>query len=95
MHGTGDHNVHFQGEEWLLNELVKYNRQFMFMPYPNRQHGISEGEGTQQHRRTMMANFLKNVLPARGQVKSPSLSFRPKGEIPQSGTGSAIEANMY
>lgn len=67
MHGTGDHNVHYQGEEWLLNELVKYNRQFMFMPYPNRQHGISEGEGTQLHRRTMMANFLKMYCPPGGK----------------------------
>jgi dipeptidyl-peptidase-4 len=67
MHGTGDHNVHYQGEELLLNELIKYNRQFQFMPYPNRQHGISEGEGTQQHRRTMMANFLKTYCPPGGR----------------------------
>lgn len=67
MHGTGDHNVHYQGEEILLNELFKHNRQFQFMPYPNRQHGISEGEGTQLHRRTMMANFLKTYCPPGGR----------------------------
>ena len=35
MHGAGDHNVNYQGEEMLLNELIKYNRQFQFMPFPN------------------------------------------------------------
>ena len=43
IHGTGDDNVHYQNAEMLLNELIKYNKQFQFMPYPNRTHGISEG----------------------------------------------------
>ncbi|HWB92901.1 MAG TPA: DPP IV N-terminal domain-containing protein, partial [Puia sp.] len=63
MHGTGDHNVNYQGEEMLLNELVKYNRQFTFMPYPNRTHGITEGEGTILHKTTLMANFLHQWCP--------------------------------
>ena len=63
MHGTGDHNVNYQGEEMLLNELVKYNRQFVFMPYPNRSHGMTEGEGTGLHRSTMMGNFLRQYCP--------------------------------
>ncbi|MXV17267.1 prolyl oligopeptidase family serine peptidase [Pedobacter sp. HMF7056] len=67
MHGTGDHNVHYQGEEVLLNELIRYNKQFMFMPYPNRTHGISEGEGTALHKTTLMANFLKQYCPPGGR----------------------------
>lgn len=67
MHGTGDHNVNYQGEEMLLNELIKYNRQFQFMPYPNRTHGITEGEGTILHKTTLMANFLKQWCPAGGR----------------------------
>jgi len=67
LHGTGDHNVPYQGEELLLNELIKYNRQFMFMPYPNRTHGISEGEGTREHKATLMANFLKLHCPPGGR----------------------------
>jgi len=63
MHGTGDHNVNYQGEEMLLNELIKYNRQFKFMPYPNRTHGITEGEGTILHKTTMMAQFLHQWCP--------------------------------
>ncbi|MBS1659749.1 MAG: DPP IV N-terminal domain-containing protein [Bacteroidetes bacterium] len=67
MHGTGDHNVNYQGEEMLLNELIKYNRQFQFMPYPNRTHGITEGEGTIQHKTTLMAQFLKQWCPPGGR----------------------------
>ena len=36
IHGTGDDNVHYDNAEALLNELIKYNKQFQFMPYPNR-----------------------------------------------------------
>ena len=67
MHGTGDHNVNYQGEEMLLNELIKYNRQFKFMPYPNRTHGITEGEGTILHKTTLMANFLRQWCPPGGR----------------------------
>jgi len=67
MHGTGDHNVNYQGEEMLINELVKYNRQFSFMPYPNRTHGMTEGEGTVLHKTTLMAEFLKTWCPPGGR----------------------------
>jgi dipeptidyl-peptidase 4 len=67
LHGTGDHNVHYAGEEMLLNELIKYNRQFVFMPYPNRTHGISEGEGTGAHRSTLSASFLRQYCPPGGR----------------------------
>lgn len=67
MHGTGDHNVNYQGEEMLLNELIKYNKIFTFMPYPNRTHGITEGEGTVRHKTTIMADFLKTWCPPGGR----------------------------
>ena len=35
IHGTGDDNVHYQNAEMLVNELVKYNKPFQFMIYPN------------------------------------------------------------
>jgi dipeptidyl-peptidase-4 len=47
IHGTGDDNVHYQGSERLINELIKQNKQFELMSYPNRSHGLREGEGTQ------------------------------------------------
>ncbi|MFC1689443.1 DPP IV N-terminal domain-containing protein [Pseudomonadota bacterium] len=58
VHGTGDDNVHYQGTERLVNELVKHNRQFDFMSYPNRRHGIVEGEGTSLHLRSMMTHYF-------------------------------------
>ena len=64
IHGTGDDNVHYDNAEVLLNALVKYNKQFQFMAYPNRTHSISEGEGTFLHLSTLYTNFLrKNCEP--------------------------------
>jgi dipeptidyl-peptidase-4 len=46
----------------LVNELIKHNKQFDFMSYPNRRHGIVEGEGTSLHLATMQTNyFLKHL----------------------------------
>jgi dipeptidyl-peptidase-4 len=59
IHGTGDDNVHYSNAEMLINELVKYNKQFQLMSYPNRSHSISEGEGTFSHLSTLYTNFLK------------------------------------
>ncbi|MEO6315697.1 MAG: S9 family peptidase [Chitinophagaceae bacterium] len=63
IHGTGDDNVHYSNAEMLINELVKYNRQFQLMSYPNRTHAISEGEGTSMHLSTMYTNYLKQYCP--------------------------------
>lgn len=67
IHGTGDDNVHYQNAELLINELVKHNKQFQFMPYPNRSHGIREGEGTFKHLSTLYTNFLKLHCPPGGR----------------------------
>lgn len=63
VHGTGDDNVHYQNAEMLINELVKYNKQFQFMSYPNRTHNIDEGEGTLRHLATMYTQFLRTWCP--------------------------------
>jgi dipeptidyl-peptidase-4 len=62
VHGTGDDNVHYQGSELLINELVKHNKQFDLMAYPNRRHGIVEGEGTSLHLQTMRSNYFIDNL---------------------------------
>lgn len=67
IHGTGDDNVHYQNAELLINELVKYNKQFQFMPYPNRTHGIMEGEGTRKHLSTLFTTFLREHCPPGGR----------------------------
>lgn len=58
IHGTGDDNVHYQNMEYLVNELIKHNKQFQMMAYPNRSHGISEGENTSRHLYTLITNYL-------------------------------------
>jgi dipeptidyl-peptidase 4 len=67
IHGTGDDNVHYQNAEMLLNELIKHNKTFQFMPYPNRTHGIYEGEGTLSHLVTLYTDFLKTNCPPGGK----------------------------
>lgn len=64
IHGTGDDNVHYQGVEMLINEFIKYNKHFTMMAYPNRSHGIYEGEGTTLHLYTLMTNYLIENMPA-------------------------------
>lgn len=63
VHGTGDDNVHYQSAEMLTNELIKHNKQFQIMPYPNRSHGIYEGAGTSLHLYTLLTNYLLQHTP--------------------------------
>jgi len=63
VHGTGDDNVHYQNAEMLINELVKYQKVFQLMSYPNRTHGISEGEGTSAHLAKTFTKFLQQNCP--------------------------------
>ncbi len=67
IHGTGDDNVHFQNAEMLVNELVKHNKQFQYMAYPNRSHGMAEGEGTFMHLATLYTKYLKEHCPPGGK----------------------------
>ena len=62
IHGTGDDNVHYQGTERLINELVKHNRPFDMLAYPNRQHAIRQGEGTELHMHSMMTDYFEEFL---------------------------------
>jgi dipeptidyl-peptidase-4 len=64
VHGTGDDNVHYQSAERLINALVRENKQFSMMAYPNRSHGIAEGANTSRHLYTLFTNhFLHNLSP--------------------------------
>lgn len=63
IHGTGDDNVHYSNAEVLINELVKNNKQFQLMAYPNRTHSINEGPGTSQHLSTLYTEFLRKNCP--------------------------------
>jgi dipeptidyl-peptidase 4 len=63
IHGTGDDNVHYNNAEMLINELVKYDKQFQFMSYPGRTHSISEGAGTGLHLQKLYTEYLKKHCP--------------------------------
>lgn len=63
VHGTGDDNVHYQGFEMLVNALVAAGRPFDMMSYPNRSHGLSEGQGTTLHVYSLFTRYLREHLP--------------------------------
>lgn len=63
VHGTGDDNVHYQSFERLVNELIKHNKIFTMMAYPNRSHGISEGENTTRHLFSLLTRYLLTNMP--------------------------------
>ena len=62
IHGTGDDNVHFQGTQRLLNRLIALNKQFHFMEYPNRRHGVQGSDPV--HLDTLRYSFFEEYLPA-------------------------------
>ena len=70
IHGTGDDNCHYQATEALINELVRHNKPFSMMAYPNRSHAISEGRNTTLHLRELMTRYLKDNLPPGPITKS-------------------------
>ncbi|MBU0696817.1 MAG: S9 family peptidase [Bacteroidetes bacterium] len=67
IHGTGDDNVHYNNAEQMINQLIKYGKTFQMMSYPNRTHGIYEGEGTSKHLALTYTKFLKENCPPGGK----------------------------
>lgn len=65
VHGTGDDNVHYQATELLINELIANNKPFTMMSYPNRSHGIFEGEGTTRYLYELLTRYLNEHLPVK------------------------------
>ncbi len=64
VHGTGDDNVHYQCTEAIINKFIEYNKKFTMMAYPNRSHGIYEGKNTSRHLYELLADYLKDKMPA-------------------------------
>ena len=63
IHGTGDDNVHYKNAEVLIDELIKYDKVFNLMIYPNRTHSIHEGEGTRKHLVDTFIKFIEEKCP--------------------------------
>lgn len=63
IHGTADDNVHYQSAEMVINELIKHDKPFQMMAYPNRSHGIYEGANTRKHLYTLITSYLLEHTP--------------------------------
>lgn len=63
IHGTADDNVHYQSAEILINELIKQNKPFQMMSYPNRSHSIREGENTTKHLFSLITSYILEHTP--------------------------------
>lgn len=61
IHGSSDDNVHLQNSMELAEALVKNNKPFDFMIYPNKNHGIFGGY-TRTHLYNKMLKFVKENL---------------------------------
>ena len=61
VHGTADDNVHVQNSFEYSEMLVQANKQFDYMVYTNRNHGIYGGN-TRYHLYSKVTKFLKDKL---------------------------------
>jgi dipeptidyl-peptidase-4 len=64
MTGSGETNTHIQIIEGLVDRLISLGKPFDYMVYPNRDHGLREGEGTVVHVRMRILRYLlANLAP--------------------------------
>ncbi|TCK67413.1 dipeptidyl-peptidase-4 [Winogradskyella wandonensis] len=61
IHGSGDDNVHLQNTMRMVEALVQANKQFEWMVYPDKNHGIYGGN-TRLHLYTKMTDFIHKTL---------------------------------
>ena len=61
IHGSADDNVHVQNTMQMVEALVQANKQFEWMVYPDKNHGIYGGN-TRLHLYTKMTNYIKENL---------------------------------
>ncbi|WLD24218.1 S9 family peptidase [Flavobacterium dauae] len=61
IHGTADDNVHVQNSMVLINKLVHLNKNFDWLIYPDKNHGIYGGK-TREQLYTKMTDYLLEKL---------------------------------
>ena len=60
--GTGETNTHVEITEGLVDRLIKLGKRFDYFAYPNRDHGLHEGPGTEVHLRMLIIRYLVEHL---------------------------------
>lgn len=71
MTGSGETNTHIQIIEGLVDRLIALSKPFDYMVYPNRDHGLREGDGTVVHVRMHILRYLINNLPSGPRSGNP------------------------
>ena len=61
IHGSADDNVHLQNTMRMVEELIQNNKQFEWMIYPDKNHGIYGGNSS-IHLYNKMTTFIENKL---------------------------------
>lgn len=61
IHGTADDNVHVQNAMEFAEALIQANKEFEYMVYPDKNHGIYGGN-TRRHLFNKMTKFIKENL---------------------------------
>ena len=61
--GSGETNTHIQIIEGLVDRLIELGKPFDYMVYPNRDHGLREGRGSEVHVRMLIMRYLLEHLP--------------------------------
>ncbi len=78
IHGSGDDNVHLQNTMRMVEALVQANKQFEWMVYPDKNHGIYGGN-TRLHLYTKMTDFINRTLGDKRKVAEKE--EQPKSQI--------------
>ncbi len=68
--GSGETNTHMQIIDGLVDRLIELGKPFDYMVYPNRNHGLREGLGSEVHVRMLIIRYLVEHLP-RGPASDP------------------------
>ncbi|MDT0558488.1 S9 family peptidase [Ichthyenterobacterium sp. W332] len=68
IHGTGDDNVHLQNTMRMVEALIQADKQFEWMIYPDKNHGIYGGN-TRLHLYKKMTNFIHKTLGDKREMK--------------------------
>ena len=71
IHGTGDDNVHVQNTMRMVEALIQADKQFEWMIYPDKNHGIYGGN-TRLHLYKKMTNFIHDNLGENRDMKKES-----------------------